>query len=251
MSGYISLSRAPRGSFEWAMDQVRAGNEVRREAWPIEVEPRPTDPPGGFVNHARIWHLYDVGGRTICKGFNSGVCGADNDSWGDLGMDSSVYTPNVDDIIALDWQFVSEVTPEQIAERDANRVERYPNESVVAFERYLAKQDRKTRRLMILLGVLGVALAWAVYARAGDEACLLLRIGHGANSKMVPIATPFPSLVDCEKASAAMVDGKTVRIGVCLPLAVYDCRLADPVGAPVPTPVPVPQPAPKSRDRSA
>lgn len=239
---YIGISRAPKGTFEWAMDQLWAGNEVRREEWPIEIEPRPTAPPGGFVNHARIWRLYSFGdstGATICQGFNPGCCGADNDSWGNLGMDSGVYTPSIDDMVALDWQFVTEVTPDQIRERDANRVPRYPNEYVAA---YNAKRPVRTWRVVMLTLLLAAAVLalWAARGRAADTpACLLLTVGDNP-PKLVPVAIPFPSQGTCERAGAEMIDGKTVRNSVCLPLHIYDCRKVDPAAPPIPLPRPRP-----------
>lgn len=127
---YPALSRGERGSFEWAIDQLRAGNEVRRWGWPIEVtqvQPNQFWKPAEAIYVTRIWHLYTSGETMILKGFSSGVCGADNDAWGYLGTDSMGYSATPEDRVAIDWQLVADVTPAQVAYCDAHRWPRIPN----------------------------------------------------------------------------------------------------------------------------
>lgn len=129
------------GTFGWAMDHVRAGRDARRVGWPIEVTPAGAVVPGGDGttfkldrDDTAIWHVYRIGGEGdgpagfgICQGWSSGVVGADNETVGDLGVDSMGYAPSEEDRAATDWQLVSEVTPEQIRMLDAHRVPHHPN----------------------------------------------------------------------------------------------------------------------------
>lgn len=131
------------GTYAWAMLQVRSGRDVRRAGWPIEVEKAGTDRPGGCgstyrLNHdyVAIWHLYrssSMGG--ICKGWSSGVVGADGESIGDLGTDSGGYSPSPADEAAEDWMLVSDVTKEQIVEMDAKRFQHHPNQYIEDYGR--------------------------------------------------------------------------------------------------------------------
>lgn len=145
---YLSLTKYPRGSFGWAMDQLAAGNDVRRTEWPIEVRD----------GYTCIWKVYKISPGSsyngMCKGFSNGVVGADNDSWGDLGTDSSGYSPTDDDRVALDWQLVVDVSPAQIIRLDANRVIRYPNAYLAEYnERERASQRRFGWMFGTFLGV--------------------------------------------------------------------------------------------------
>lgn len=125
---YPAISRYPIGSFGWAMDQVLAGNDMRRACWPIEVykkgEKRIGDSGYRSEDYVAIWHVYICNDNfcSMCKGFSSGVCCADNDQVGDLGIDSYGYYATAEDKAATDWQYVRDVTPEQIAWHDEHRV---------------------------------------------------------------------------------------------------------------------------------
>jgi hypothetical protein len=130
---YPAISQFQVGSYQWAMDQVRAGNDMRRVPWPIEVTKAGSEVGAGDgasrivkEDEVAIWHVYLMNERvgSMCKGFSSGVVGADNDMVGDLGVDSSGYTPSNQDLIAMDWQFVTDVTQKQIEYYDAHR---YPH----------------------------------------------------------------------------------------------------------------------------
>lgn len=154
------------------MDQLRAGNEVRREHWPIEVWPFPASMYYGHGNqtlspvfHTKIWHLYSIDDTTICQGFNSGVCGADNDAWGDLGTDSGCWTPTPDDMIALDWQLISDVGPEQIEYLDKHRMTRHPNEAVAEYQRRGQPNPTAVAIWLLMLAAVAVlgALFWATF----------------------------------------------------------------------------------------
>lgn len=50
--------------------------------------------------------------------------------------------------------------------------------------------------------------------------CLILIM---AGKTLLPIPAPFPDQVACEMGGASMVDGKTVRGYVCVPITIYDC----------------------------
>jgi hypothetical protein len=121
---YPAISPFEKHTYGWAMDQLAAGNEVRRQHWPIEVV-------GSWdtgKNHVWMWHLYplnDNGG--MCQGFNSGVVGADNDYYDGLGVDSMGYGPTREDLDATDWQTTDEVTQEQISYLDAHRTAHWPS----------------------------------------------------------------------------------------------------------------------------
>ena len=121
---YPAISKFVPGSYGWAMDQLAAGNEVRRWKWPIEVS-------GSWEtgkNTVAIWHLYklnDYGG--MCKGFNSGTTGADNDCYEGLGVDSMGYSPSPEDKEATDWQTIGEVTNKQIQFMDRMRYRHWPS----------------------------------------------------------------------------------------------------------------------------
>lgn len=126
MKPYIAITQYPPHTFGWAMAQLDAGNQVRRFSWPIEVEEYGT----------RIWRVYKISPVTMCKGFSNGVCGADNDSWGNLGTDSGCYKPSADDLVACDWQTLDSVTPQQIEIMNLpeNRMVRTPNAAQLAFD---------------------------------------------------------------------------------------------------------------------
>lgn len=160
---YPSLSAFPKGSYWWALDQLEAGNEIRREGWPIEIR------PDGWT---AIWHLYcstGSGARDMYKGFNSGVIGADNDSWGNLGMDSGIYRASPEDKIALDWQLVIDVTATQVLRLNAKRVPRFSAyQSVIDSDNLRLRAQEQTNRLFkdrrfytrmfVVLGVIVVTL---------------------------------------------------------------------------------------------
>lgn len=152
MPPYIALSPHAKGSYGWSMDQLAAGNEMRREGWPIELR-------DGWT---AIWHLYRYE-NGICNGFSSGMVGADNDSWGDLGTDSMGYSPKAEDLSATDWQFVSDVTPEQIARLDHV----WPSTPNAILTEYNAKQRRSFRARVLLLlicALLGFAIIGIAHA---------------------------------------------------------------------------------------
>lgn len=146
---YLSLSRHPRGSYAWAMDQLDAGNEVRRSTWPIEVR-NPT--------YTAIWKVYPTRYERPCSGFSSGCVGADMDSWGSLGMDSGGYYPSVEDHLALDWQLVTDVTAAEIAWHDAHRVPVTPNPYVEQWQRVNSRQDFLWALLFIVIAIGGLGL---------------------------------------------------------------------------------------------
>lgn len=145
---YIAISRAPRGSYAWALDQLAAGNYVRRACWPIEVR-SPT--------YTAIWKLYPSGYGSVCQGFSPQCVSADLDSWGDLGMDSGNYYPTVEDQLALDWQFETDVTPADIEHHDKNRLTVWPNPYVAEYQRRNRAEDHLWALLftIILLGGAG------------------------------------------------------------------------------------------------
>ena len=160
---YPAISRYDIGTYGWAMDQVAARNDMRRENWPIEVVPAyepdhdPISRPVEMIT--RIWKVYKTSEGGICKGFSNGVVGADNDSWGSLGTDSGGYYPSDDDKSAKDWQFTSDVTPEQIKRLNANRMTRHPN---AYLQEYFESERTGNRKigLSIMLIVIVFGLAW-------------------------------------------------------------------------------------------
>ena len=215
---YLALSRYPAGSYLWARDQLKAGNDVRREGWPIEIWPNVNDsgkPISG--TYTRIWKIYrindvDSSYDGCCQGFSSGVVGADNDSWGDLGMDSGGYTPSNDDLVALDWQLVSDVTLEQIIRLDANRMTRHPNAYLARYNAEVRAQDRKTYWIVVsvFVGII-ILLAWISAALAHDDG--QWRDSDPAVRKwfqelMQPDA---PSSSCCGEADAYWCDGYSAR----------------------------------------
>lgn len=135
---YIAISRAPRGTYAWALDQLAAGNYMRRACWPIEVR---------SATYTAIWKLYPSGYRSICQGFSPNCVGADNDSWGDLGMDSGQYYPTVEDQLAHDWQFDTDVTAADIEYHDKHRLTVWPNVYVQEWQR----RNRITDHLWAML----------------------------------------------------------------------------------------------------
>lgn len=149
---YPTISRYRTGSYGWAMDQVFAGNDMRRWGWPIEV--RPSTLRKGDT-YTAIWKIYQNGSGSPCKGFSSGVVGADNDAWGDLGTDSSGYCPKPEDVTATDWQFASEVTPDQIAYLDTHRMTVTPNPYIAE---YMARERASDRRLALYLFLIAAGI---------------------------------------------------------------------------------------------
>jgi hypothetical protein len=147
---YTVLSRWPKGTYGWAMDQISGGNDVRRLNWPIEK---------WSASHTAIWRVYRFGENGgLGKGFNPGVCGADNDAWGDLGTDSMGYRPSIEDKSARDWQLVKDVTQAQIDRLDADRMVRYPNAYGMEYAAWQRKRERFDVSLMIGLAVGGIIL---------------------------------------------------------------------------------------------
>jgi hypothetical protein len=166
---YIAISRDPAGSYGWAMDQLAAGNDVRRADWPIEIRPlsefQDFEGRGPFTwNDAEVfvWKVYRYGETGRCKGFSNGVVGADNDSWGDLGTDSGIYVPDADDLVALDWQTVDDVTDEQICRLNAMRMPRYPNAYLQEYDR--SERAKQRRFLTVAISVIVILIAASVSA---------------------------------------------------------------------------------------
>ena len=124
---YPSISQFERGSFGWAMDQCRAGNDVRRSHWPIEARADWTG--SGHKPYIAVWHVYvcNAEAGSMCCGFSSGSCGGDNDEYVGLGVDSMGYYATTEDKTALDWQTVDQVTQGQIVLLDANRWPHFPS----------------------------------------------------------------------------------------------------------------------------
>lgn len=155
MKPYIAITPYKVGTYGWAMDQLAAGNQVRRFDWPIEVE----------ENGVRIWRVYKISPTTMCKGFNPGVSGADNDSWGDLGTDSMCYYPSQNDLVATDWQTVDSITKQQIDFLNTHRMVRTPNMDVIAYDLRMARSKDAWWRVFFiavwsLVGAIGVLILW-------------------------------------------------------------------------------------------
>lgn len=147
---YYSLSSYPRGSYLWAVDQLAAGNPVRREEWPIEIR------DNGWK---AIWQVYKTD-YSYCKGFSPGCVGADNEGLEGYGIDSNGYSPTPDDKMALDWSLVSETSETTILKLNARpRVKRYPNPAVEYWKKRVAESDRNFyQQLFLGLGILVVGL---------------------------------------------------------------------------------------------
>jgi hypothetical protein len=117
---YIAISPHPNGSYGWAMDQLTAGNDMRRWGWPVEVSEH---------HGAAIWHLfrarYDRSSNfDVIHGFYNGVVGEWGDSLEGYGMLGGSYTPSTEDRDAKDWQYVTDVTLDQILYLNGRRPRR-------------------------------------------------------------------------------------------------------------------------------
>lgn len=165
---YPAISQYPRGGYLWAMDQLEAGNEMRRWGWPIEVDVCDKWPDLHIERAPRVWKVFQADDYPR-QGFSNSCWGGEGgDRVVGIGSDGGFYTPTEGDKAALDWQYVYEVTAEQIDMMDRNRFthvpyadpdEAYENNSFIERTKAYHRFERRMVLGAILLAVVIIAVA--------------------------------------------------------------------------------------------